>query len=161
VELASRLYAVEGWGTVRADGGVGAGTYRYGAKYIPEGSPNLEWHPNGSGYIPVPGDLIVETNNTFGHVAIVDSLSGATVSAVEQNASSTGRHNYMLNGSMLSQGYGTVRGVEHAAANTLVVAVNGVQMLLDSAGQIWAKNTIGNGGWTLESPGGEKAIATA
>lgn len=36
-----------GWGTVRA-GGNG------GAKYIPEGSPNLEFHPNGSGYIAVP-----------------------------------------------------------------------------------------------------------
>ena len=33
------------------------------------------------------------------------------------------------------------------------------QMLLDSAGQVWAKDTIGNGGWTLATPAGEKAIA--
>ena len=61
VELAARLYAVKGWGRVYADGGVAAGVYRYGAQYIPEGSPNLTFHPNVSGYLPVPGDLIIES----------------------------------------------------------------------------------------------------
>jgi hypothetical protein len=28
----------------------------------------------------------------------------------------------------------------------------GNQMILDSAGQVWAKNSIGNGGWTQETP---------
>ena len=61
VELAARLYAVKGWGRVYADGGAAAGVYRYGAQYIPEGSPNLQFHPNNSGYLPVPGDLIIES----------------------------------------------------------------------------------------------------
>jgi hypothetical protein len=32
-------------------------------------------------------------------------------------------------------------------------------MVLDSAGQVWAKSSIGSGGWTQETPAGEKAIA--
>jgi hypothetical protein len=32
-------------------------------------------------------------------------------------------------------------------------------MLLDSIGQVWAKTGIGNGGWTQETPAGEKRIA--
>jgi hypothetical protein len=32
-------------------------------------------------------------------------------------------------------------------------------MILDSAGQVWAKSSIGNGGWTQETPAGEAAIA--
>jgi surface antigen len=40
-----------------------------------------------------------------------------------------------------------------------VQTVPGSQMLLDSAGQVWAKNTIGDGGWTRETPGGHTAIA--
>jgi hypothetical protein len=32
-------------------------------------------------------------------------------------------------------------------------------MLLDSAGQVWAKNSIGDGGWTRETPPGHTAIA--
>ena len=39
-----RLYAIKGWGAVRADGSSSAGVYRYGAKYIPEGSPDLILH---------------------------------------------------------------------------------------------------------------------
>jgi hypothetical protein len=36
---------------------------------------------------------------------------------------------------------------------------SGLQMLLDGAGQVWAKNSIGNGGWTQETPAGETAIS--
>ena len=119
VELASRLYAVKGWGGVRADGGGTAGTYRYGAKYIPEGSPGLQFHANGTGYIPVPGDLVVEWSATWGHVAVVDHTVGSSVYAVEQNASLSGRHTYTLNGSTLGGQYGSsVRGVAHSPANT-------------------------------------------
>jgi hypothetical protein len=118
VELAARLYAVKGWGGVRADGGPTAGTYRYGAKYIPEGSPGLQFHSNGSGYIPVSGDLIVEWSATWGHVSVVDHTVGGSIYAVEQNASLTGRHTYGLSGSTLTGQYGSsVRGVMHAPAN--------------------------------------------
>ena len=120
VELAARLYAVKGWGRVYADGGAAAGVYRYGAQYIPEGSPSLSFHPNGSGYLPVPGDLIIESwTSGFGHVAVVDRSVGNSVYAVEQNAALTGRHTYTLTGSTLTGQYGTsVRGFMHAPANT-------------------------------------------
>jgi hypothetical protein len=120
VELAARLYAVKGWGRVYADGGAAAGAYRYGAEYIPEGSPNLQFHPNGSGYLPVPGDLIIEAYPSgWGHVSVVDQTVGSTVHAVEQNATPTGRHDYTLTGSTLSGQYGGItRGFMHAPANT-------------------------------------------
>jgi len=125
VELAARLYAVKGWGRVYADGGVAAGVYRYGAQYIPEGSPNLTFHPNGSGYLPVPGDLIIEAwSSGWGHVSVVDRTVGNSVYAVEQNASLTGRHTYTLTGSTLTGQYGSgVRGFMHAPANTATRAL--------------------------------------
>ena len=120
VELAARLYAVKGWGRVYADGGAAAGVYRYGAEYIPEGSPNLQFRPNGGGYLPVPGDLIIEAYPSgWGHVSVVDQTVGSSVHAVEQNATTTGRHDYTLTGSTLSGQYGgIIRGYMHAPANT-------------------------------------------
>ena len=119
VELASRLYAVKGWGRVYADGGAAAGVYRYGAEYIPEGSPWLNFHRNGSGYLPVPGDLIIESYpGGWGHVSVVEHTVGSAVYAVEQNASANGRHTYTLSGSTLSGQYaGSVRGFMHAPLN--------------------------------------------
>jgi len=88
---------------VYADGGAAAGLYRYGAQYIPEGSPNLQFHPNNSGYLPVPGDLIIESwSSGWGHVSVVDRTVGNFVYAVEQNATLSGRHTYTLTGSMLT-----------------------------------------------------------
>ena len=77
-------------------------------------------HANGGGYVPVPGDLIVEngtSSNAYGHVAVVDRVSGGSVYAVEQNAGASGRHTYSLSGSTLSGGYGSVRGVLHSPSN--------------------------------------------
>ena len=128
VELAARLYAVKGWGRVYADGGAAAGTYRYGAEYIPEGSPNLQFRPNGSGYLPVPGDLIIEAYSSgWGHVSVVDQTDGSSVHAVEQNATPTGRHDYTLTGSTLSGAYGgIIRGYMHAPANTATGSPSGL-----------------------------------
>ena len=127
VELAARLYAVKGWGRVYADGGAAAGVYRYGAQYIPEGSPNLQFHPNNSGYLPVPGDLIIESwSSGWGHVSVVDQTVGNFVYAVEQNATLSGRHTYTLTGSMLTGAYGSgVRGFMHAPANTATGSLGG------------------------------------
>jgi CHAP domain len=124
VELAARLYAVNGWGAVYADGGAAAGVYRYGAEYIPEGSPELAFHGNGGGYLPVPGDLIIESYpGGWGHVSVVDHTVGSAVYAVEQNASANGLHTYTLTGSTLSGQYaGSIRGVMHAPLNN---ATNG------------------------------------
>ena len=111
VELAARLYYVKGWGRIWA-GGNG------GAKWIPEGSPWLQFFANGSGYIPVPGDLIIEAGGTYGHVTVVDYVTSTSIAAVEQNASAIGRHNYPLSGSTATGGYYPVRGFMHSAANT-------------------------------------------
>jgi hypothetical protein len=111
VELASRLYYVKGWGTVRA-GGNG------GAVDIPEGSPSLTFHTNGSGYAPVQGDLIIfnaTSSNPYGHVAVVDSVGGGRVNDAEENGSTSGRGNLTISGSTIS---GNVRGVEHSPKNT-------------------------------------------
>jgi len=75
-------------------------------------------HPNGSGYIPVPGDLVVFGGETFGHVAVVNSVSSTSVDLVEQNASPTGRATISLTGSRLGGIYSLyVIGVIHARAN--------------------------------------------
>jgi len=105
-------------GTIHADGGKAAGKYRYGAVYIPEGSPGLAFHSNGSGYMPVPGDLVIYNttpSNGFGHVSIVDAVSGSQVQVVEQNANWTARSVLTLNGSSISGG---VRGLAHSPNNT-------------------------------------------
>ena len=111
VELAARLYAARGWGTVRAGG-------NQGAKYIPEGSPGLTFHANGDGYVPVPGDLVIEDGTQYGHVAVVDFVSGSFVGVVEQNANANGRSGYQLSGSTLTGGHGHVRGTVHSPANS-------------------------------------------
>ena len=79
-------------------------------------------HPNGSGYVPVPGDIVVLGAGTrFGHVAIVDQVVGGTVYIVEQNASASGRNALSLSGSTLGREYGMgVIGVLHARANDTV-----------------------------------------
>lgn len=113
-ELAARLYRARGWPLVNASG-------NGGAAYLPEGSPGLESHAPGTDYEPVPGDLVIEgptTGNPFGHVAIVDSVLGTRVAAVEQNASRTGRHDYAIDEhGTLTGGYGPVTAILHAPGN--------------------------------------------
>lgn len=112
VELAARLYHVKGWGTVFAG-------RNGGARYIPEGSGGLEFHANGSGYVPVPGDLVIEAHGYYGHVTVVDRVEGNTIHAVEQNASRAGRKTYELEDSAAfgSYGGGFVRGFMHSPRN--------------------------------------------
>ena len=125
VELAARLYRVMNWGRVFADGGVKAGNYRYGAQYIPEGSPGLRFYPVTSAYAPVPGDLVIEAGLTYGHVSVVDhtekSPDGSTqIIAVEQNASMTGFHIYQRGTGTMTGGYHPIKGFLHSPFNTHV-----------------------------------------
>ncbi|MEI8080609.1 MAG: CHAP domain-containing protein, partial [Actinomycetes bacterium] len=111
VELAARLYAVKGWGAIWA-GGNG------GAQYLPEGSPWLTFFANGSGYTPVPGDLVVETGGTYGHVSVVDAVVGQVIRTVEQNAAVSGRHDFPFVAGIATGSYsGVVRGFLHSPAN--------------------------------------------
>jgi surface antigen len=87
--------------------------------YANASSAAYDHHPNGSGYVPVPGDIIVLSGGPWGHVVIVDQVVGSSVYVVEQNASASGRNAISINGSTLGQEYGmSVIGVLHAKANT-------------------------------------------
>ena len=125
VEIAARLYRVMNWGRVYANGGVKAGNYRYGAQYLPEGSPSLRFYPVTSNYVPVPGDLVIEAGLTYGHVSVVDhterSPDGSTqIIAVEQNASMTGFHIYQRGTGTMTGGYHPIKGFLHSPFNTHV-----------------------------------------
>ncbi len=112
VELAARLYYVKGWGVVYAAG-------NGGARYIPEGSGALEFHANGSGYVPVPGDLVIEDGSVAGHVGVIDTVTTTSINTVEQNGNLSGRRTYSFSGSTITGGSGTgsVRGFEHSPKN--------------------------------------------
>lgn len=112
VELAARLYNVKGWGIVYAG-------RNGGARYIPEGSPNLEFHANGSGYTPVPGDLVIEAFGTYGHVAVVDGVRAGAIDAIEQNANLAARKSYPWSSGVAAGAYngGVVRGFMHSPLN--------------------------------------------
>ncbi|MBX4355618.1 CHAP domain-containing protein, partial [Mycobacterium tuberculosis] len=76
--------------------------------------PGLQRFNPGSGYVPVPGDLIVEhgtASNRYGHVAIVDRVEGNNIVAIEQNGSANGWHVYSYNGSSYAGGYGAVKAI--------------------------------------------------
>lgn len=110
-----RLYPQMGWPRVFAAG-------NGGAQYIPEGSPGLIRYNPGSKYIPVPGDLVIETGGQYGHVSVVDytDVSKGIIYAVEQNGSSNGRVTYSYNGSNYT-GLSASRSVKcilHAPGNT-------------------------------------------
>lgn len=126
VELAARLYQQRGWGRVFAYGPASVGNFRYGAQYIPEGSPSLQFHPVSSSYQPVPGDLLIEGGpNIFGHVDVVDHVvsmaPGTTkIYAVEENASMTGFHTYVRTATTITGAYHIVRGFLHSPKNSYV-----------------------------------------
>lgn len=116
IELAQRLYQAKGWASgpwgVNADGIYNLSKFGFIS------------HPNGT-YTPVPGDMIVHQgtaeNEYDGHVAIVDSVSGSTIYAVEQNDpyDNNGRTTYQLesNGKWGQPGAAPVLGFVHSPAN--------------------------------------------
>lgn len=138
VEVAARLYHVKGWGVVYA-GGNG------GARYIPEGSPGLAFHPNGSGYTPVAGDLVIEAFGTYGHVTVVDWVDGNGIHAVEQNAAISARKTYQFSGGVATGAYnrGAVRGFMHSPRNPAKGAsAAGTASLANAVGQVVRRRLI-------------------
>ncbi len=86
VELATRLYGKKGWGSLNNIYGLRSGrTYSNG---------KIQIHRNGSGYVPVPGDVVVELGGPYQHVAVVNKVTKRGVYTVEQNATASGRHLY-------------------------------------------------------------------
>jgi len=86
-ELASRLYANKGWGRLSNFYGMRSNR-SYG---------KLKFHRNGSGYKPVPGDVLVELGGPYQHVAVVHKVKRNKIETVEQNATPNGRHTYKWN----------------------------------------------------------------
>jgi surface antigen len=49
---------------------------------------------------PIPGDLVVFDTGTYGHVAVIKSISGSTLNVMEQNSSPTGLNSYSTTSSI-------------------------------------------------------------
>ena len=94
-ELATRLYAKKGWGG------------------------KLTFHRNGSGYVPVPGDVLVELGGSYQHVAVVNKVTKKGIATVEQNAMPSGHHFYPLKGKKAFGAFGPrhVGGFIHSKKN--------------------------------------------
>ena len=113
VELVNRLLGVKGW-SPRISGDAhqiyDAASSSYFTKY-----------PVGSGYLPVPGDVIVWRGGIggYGHVAIVEWVSGGRIGFVEQNSSPTGRTVLNIDSAGRLSAYGSLvaTGYLHAKAN--------------------------------------------
>lgn len=49
---------------------------------------------------PIPGDLVVFNTGSYGHVAVITSISGSTLNVMEQNSSPTGTNSYSTSSSI-------------------------------------------------------------
>jgi CHAP domain len=81
-------------------------------------------HPNGSGYVPVPGDIVVWGGGYggYGHVQIVNANNGGSLTVVEQNASPSGYDvdSISASGNIAPTSYGYyVEGFLHPKADTI------------------------------------------
>lgn len=78
-------------------------------------------HPNGTGYVPVPGDIIVWHGGYggYGHVAVVEWVADGRIGWVEQNNSASGRGSGVLGAGQTlgSNGRLVPTGILHAKAN--------------------------------------------
>lgn len=110
VELATRLYGRNHWGSLNNIYGLRAG-HVYDHK--------IRFYRNGSGYVPVPGDVLVELGGSYQHVAVVDHVTRKAIFTVEQNATPSGRHTYGWNGRTARGAYGPrhVGGFIHSSRN--------------------------------------------
>ena len=122
VELIERFVNEVGWysGLMLAPDGTAASMY--------EAAPSaFVKHRNGSGYRPVPGDIVIYAGDRFGHIAIVESDDGTHVVVLEQNVRyELGRGKEVFAGKTLLAQRGwtgfSVIGFLHARLNTGAVA---------------------------------------
>ncbi len=127
VELPGRLYTMKGW----RSGHFPNANQIYGSA----ASMGLIPHANGSGYIPVPGDMVTWNAGSFGHVAVVDYVDATKVHIVEENFSSTVRKTMTRSGTGGSHverddgwGVGHCQGFIHSAKNTGTTGVDGAAL---------------------------------
>jgi surface antigen len=110
VELIEHLIVAKGWSPK-----IWGDAYQI---YDNASAQYFEKHPNGSGYTPVPGDVIV-WHGGYGHVAVVEWVADGRIGWVEQNNSASGRGSGVLgpNGTLGDNGRLVPTGVLHAKAN--------------------------------------------
>lgn len=93
------------------------------AKYILSGAPkaSVDVYYNGDGANPpVPGDMLVWTKGTYGHVALITKVTGSSVHIIEQNVKGSGSAVLSYNGKSIGARWGSwvPQGWAHAKANT-------------------------------------------
>ena len=111
VELVNRLYLTRGWTSKTWYGNGG------GSNSIYNNAPsNLIKELNGAISSLRPGDVVSLDGYTYGHAAIVNSVSGSSVQLVNQNAKAVYSNASFTNGTLTMQGWAgyTVHGVIHA-----------------------------------------------
>jgi len=114
VELINRFLTTRGW----SPSIYGNANQLYGNA----SAAYFDKHPNGSGYQPVPGDIVVWGGGYggYGHVSIVDANSGGLLTVVEENSSPTGYGTNPISpsGAIAPTAYGYyVEGFLHARAD--------------------------------------------
>lgn len=113
VELVQRLIVSRHW-SPRIYGNANT-------QYANASSRYFDKHPNGSGYTPVPGDIIVYRGGYggYGHVSVVEWVENGRIGWVEQNASTSGRGSAPLGprATLGNQGSLVPIGFLHAKAN--------------------------------------------
>ena len=178
VELVNRLYASKGWySKLTIPATYNGQNTNYGAKWLYTLAAagyykGLTAHVNGSNYTPAPGDMIVHSNGTYGHVAVVSSINGTSISAVDQNRSYTGWETYTWNPTThkISMSGATISGFVHADKNTVggpppppppPSNFNGDELAFqDNTGSLWVYGNAGTHDLGLGvKPGTSPAIA--
>jgi hypothetical protein len=92
------------------------------AKYLLDNAPrsSVDVYSNGDGaHPPVPGDMVVWTPGTYGHVALVTEVTATSVKLIEQNSVGSGTITLAWDGSHLGPRWGSwiPAGWAHARAN--------------------------------------------
>jgi hypothetical protein len=123
VDLVNRLLVAKGWSTGISGNATNFWENASGADFVQ--------HPHDSGYVPVPGDIVVwggtGDEGKYGHVQVVDSVTGSTLHVVQQNTSRGSRMDITMTSSggiasrswTDSSGYNTqyLKGFLHAKRN--------------------------------------------
>jgi hypothetical protein len=83
VDLVNRLLVAKGW-----DSGIRGNATNF---WENASTADFDRHVHDSGYTPVPGDIVVwggsGAEGQYGHVQVVNSVSGSTIQVVQQNTS--------------------------------------------------------------------------
>ncbi len=113
VELVERLIMSKGWSPR-----VWGDAHQI---YDNASQQHFDKHANGTGYTPVPGDIIVWHGGYqgYGHVAVVEWVGDGRIGWVEQNNTASGRGNGILGpgGALGNNGQLVTTGFLHAKAN--------------------------------------------